>query len=204
MRKIAVFKDDTGKMTNFYGCSSFTVYEETESGIEEVCSQNFQAVEPSSPALIRQQTMKIQESVPECRIAAFGEISGIPYSAFDMAGYQIFQIQDAEEETIKGIFADIRELEQANEAAKEQLKQAVPVETASPGVFFLDLLKIQNEHPEISSKKILLPFFEQTPFMELKLICGHVPPWLLRDERFAIQSEQTDQGFTALITHQQC
>jgi hypothetical protein len=53
-----------------------------------------------------------------------------------------------------------------------------PVETTEPGHYAFDLAAALTAAPELSSKKILRPFFNQTNFLELALTCDHLPPWL--------------------------
>jgi hypothetical protein len=46
---------------------------------------------------------------------------------------------------------------------------ACPVETDTPGVFRLDLIRLQRERPDVSSKMALKDFLGTTPFYELHL-----------------------------------
>ncbi|MDR2423076.1 MAG: hypothetical protein LBE01_06825 [Deltaproteobacteria bacterium] len=48
----------------------------------------------------------------------------------------------------------------------------------SPGRYFLDLKAALAQDPELSSKKILQPFFRETKFEELTIKFDHLPPWL--------------------------
>ncbi|HEX3076268.1 MAG TPA: Fe-only nitrogenase accessory AnfO family protein, partial [Lachnospiraceae bacterium] len=53
-----------------------------------------------------------------------------------------------------------------------------PVLTDSYGKYYLDLDLTLKSHPALTSKKILLPFFEKTLFDSLIIDCSHVMPWL--------------------------
>jgi hypothetical protein len=48
----------------------------------------------------------------------------------------------------------------------------------APGQYFLDLKAALAQDPELSSKKILRPFFKATKFETLSLKCDHTPRWL--------------------------
>ncbi|HOV41162.1 MAG TPA: Fe-only nitrogenase accessory AnfO family protein, partial [Oscillospiraceae bacterium] len=60
--------------------------------------------------------------------------------------------------------------------------------------YYFDLAALQEKFPEISSKKALSQFFEETPFLELELVCTHLPPWIESlgyDITFKKQNEKT-------------
>ncbi|MDR2387262.1 MAG: hypothetical protein LBE80_06735 [Deltaproteobacteria bacterium] len=65
------------------------------------------------------------------------------------------------------------------ESSPDQSPPKAPYETEfGSGEFFLDMRLALNSYPELTSKKILRPFFESQKFLSLKLIFDHFPPWL--------------------------
>ncbi len=60
--------------------------------------------------------------------------------------------------------------------------------------------KVVTDEPALSSKKAMMNFFDTTPFLELKLICKHIPPWIENSGKYNIKSERHDDSFTAVIT----
>lgn len=204
MNRVAVFMNSMNRLSNFYECDRYGIYEKTTAGYQLVTTVIFAKIVPISPFQIRKDVNRLISLLQDCKIAAFGEISGIPYSAFDMAGIHIFQIPEYTEEALNGIWEDVEELEKEKLQKKEMLSSAKPIETEAAGVYYFDLIKVQEVSPEVSSKKALVDFFNTTPFMELKLVCAHIPPWIERDGRFQIKSEKTDKGYHALITWKQC
>ncbi|MDR2352106.1 MAG: hypothetical protein LBF22_02910, partial [Deltaproteobacteria bacterium] len=46
------------------------------------------------------------------------------------------------------------------------------------GIFYLNVLQTINAYPDLSTKKILRPFFKKEKFKELIFIYDHFPPWL--------------------------
>ncbi len=202
MSKIVIFKDEKARVANFYECLYFEIYEKKQEEFCMIKQKHFDKIIPSNPQMIREKVNNLIEIIGDCKVAAFGEITGIPYATFDAAGFYVFQIENFEVDTLNGIFSDLEELEKESRDRKEVDK--IPVETEIPGVFTFDMIRAQEIFPDLSTKKVLLPFFESTPFMELKLNCIHIPPWLEKDERFVIESENTNKGIMALITHKQC
>ncbi len=202
MDKAVVFYNQDKKMADFYQCCGYTIYEKEQEKLiitEEIV---FKPIEPSSPAVVRAKVKELIEGLGDCKTAAFGSISGIPYSAFDMAGFCIFLLADNNRESIEGLLEELRQFQE--EQSKASQVKAVPEETGVDGVYHFDLIRAQKKNPELSSKKALFPFFESTPFVELKVICTHIPPWLKKDERFLVRTEKTAAGQIAVITHRQC
>jgi len=104
-------------------------------------------------------------------------------------------------EVLDGIVEDV--LSGGADAARPVTEQG-PAETGTPGVFRLDLAALQAAHPEMSSKRALRAFWEQKPFIELRLHCDHIPPWI-EPLGFRIVSERAADGkLDAVITHKTC
>lgn len=204
MKKIAVFQNEQGIPDDFYQCSSFEIIEKNETGYHITEKRDFQKIIPSSPVQIRKDISELIELLKDCNVVAFQYIAGISYSAFDMAGFKIFQVDSNNEEALDGIFEDLQDFDRQEKEKEEIAKKAVPVETEVPGIYYLDMIKVQESDPELSTKKVLLPFFESTPFMELRLKCAHIPPWIEKDARFKTESEKTDSSHLAVIRHKQC
>lgn len=204
MKGIAVFTDENGNMANFYDCVRFNIYRKEDAGFNLQKTVEYEKIEPLEPVKIRSDTEALIELIEDCDTVAFKELLGIPYSVFDKAGFHIFLIDNYSEEMIKGIEDDMNSLDESNKKKEEMLKEARPVETDTPGVYFFDMLAVQTEYPEMSSKQVLKPFLDSVPFMELRLLCAHMPPWIERDQRFKIKTERNERGVYAVIAFKQC
>lgn len=204
MDGIAVFTDESGNMANFYDCTRINMYAKTDDVFKLQKTVEYEKIEPSSPLKIRRDTEALIELIESCDTAAFKEIFGIPYSVFDMAGYNIFSIDYYSEEMLMGIEEDIEALNDSNRKKEKMLDSAKPVETDTPGVYYFDLLQVQTKCPDITSKQAIKSFLDETPFMELRLICAHMPPWIEKDARFKVESEKIDRGIYSVITLKQC
>ncbi len=202
MEKAAFFYNQDKKMAEFYQCCGYSIYEMEQEKLIKTGETVFTPIAPSSPAAVRTKVNELIAGLGDCKAVAFGSISGIPYSAFDMAGFCIFQLTDNSRESIEGLLEELGQFKK--EQSKVSQAKAVPEETGVEGVYRFDLIGAQEKNPELSSKKALIPFFESTPFVELKIICTHIPPWLEKDERFLVRTEKTAAGQLAVITHRQC
>ena len=63
---------------------------------------------------------------------------------------------------------------------------------------------MQKEKPDVSSKMAFKGFMDNTPFMELKLICEHIPKWLKTYETHEIIEEKHHDKIVATKRRKQC
>ncbi|KXL53134.1 iron only nitrogenase protein AnfO [Anaerotignum neopropionicum] len=204
MGGIAVFTDENGNLANFYQCVQIKIYVKEKDGFRQKKTICFEKIEPTSPVEIRRKTENLLNFIKECNTVAFKEIFGIPFTVFDKAGCNVFSIEDNTMEQLAEIENDILTLQEERKKREELGSSIAPVETDIPGVYFFDLMKAQEKYPELTSKKVLKPFFDTVPFMELSLICAHMPPWLERDPRFKIKTEKKGLQLHLSITYKQC
>lgn len=139
-------------------------------------------------ASLRNELVSLSKELGECRIIAGKEISGLPFTVFDSLGFHIFFISELNDCCLDGMLEDVNQNNKNKEIPQK------PIETSTPGKYYFDLAALQEKFPEISSKKALRQFFEETPFLELELVCAHLPPWIESlgyDITFKKQNEKT-------------
>jgi hypothetical protein len=125
-------------------------------------------------------------------------MSGIVYRALASCGFSIFEITEVSPAVLDGILEDM-----TAETGPGSDDIESPAETSVPGVYAFDLIRYQTQHPERSSKQALRDFLENTPFLELHLTCGHVPPWLEADYKIDAVST-SGGGISAVVWKKQC
>jgi hypothetical protein len=87
------------------------------------------------------------------------------------------------EELSEQLFEDITFDYDNIQIEKNYIKQAPlyyptePIETREKGIYELDMKKLQESHPEISSKMAIIPFLNNVKFYSLTIYCNHVMPW---------------------------
>jgi hypothetical protein len=203
MERIAVFTDQKGNMVNFYSCTRFQIFMKRDNNfiVEKTVSYApIQSADTGSRDAVKDLTI----CLGTCKTVVFKEIAGIPYTVFDRERFLIFLTSDYSNETLNGILLDLDEMNKVQQLQQGLDEHTKPVETEIPGIYFLNLLQTQKAHPQLSTKDILLEFLQQTPFLELEIICEHVPPWILRDGKWKVQKQINKQGISARITNQQC
>jgi hypothetical protein len=201
MSKIAIFTNGDSKLCDFFEAGRFLIFERTPTGWTRKSEANFEKIVPSAPASTRRNTEALLPLIEGCNVLAGGALFGIPFSVFDRAGLHIFEIGAINDEILDGVIEELQSAD-AETAAKEAIiRNAKPVETSTPGVYFLDLIALQKECPEISSKKAMMDFLKDTPFLELRLVCKHIPPWIENSGAYNVQTISTHgDSVQALIT----
>ena len=204
MNKIAVFTNKDSKLCDFFEAERFLIFERTKTGWTQTSEVNFEKIVPSDPALTRKNTESLLPLIEDCNVLAGDALFGIPFAVFDRAGLHIFEIGEINDEIFAGIVEDLCNAN-AEVAAKEAIiRDAKPVETSTPGVYFLDLIALQKECPEISSKKAMMDFLKDTPFLELRLVCKHIPPWIENAGAYNVQTASDDGNAVQAVITRRC
>jgi len=200
MLKIAVFVNKASGLCDFFDADKFMLFEKRADKWEAAGEPEFERITPSSPAKTRKMTEALLPLIEGCDILAGGLLVGIPYSVFDRAGKHIFQINGVDDAVFDGMVKDIQDADADRNMKEKIITETRPVETATPGVFSLDLIALQIKCPEVTSKKAMAEFLENTPFMELHLTCKHIPPWIENSGKYNIQAQNKDGAVSAVIT----
>lgn len=203
MEKIAVISKDQ-KLVPFLHCNLVEIYEKEGTQWQAVRTASFSPVKGNSVEELRKETEAVLTLTEDAKAILCKELSGIPFSVFNQKGYCIFCAEMADQDTLDGMVMDMEDSDEKQRRKEEMIKNAGPVETQTPGIYFLDLAQLQKECPEISSKKALLPFFSNTPFLELQLVCAHIPPWLETDASYEKKIRKEAGGLHITVTRKQC
>jgi len=200
MNKIAVFTNKDSGLCEFFDASRFLIYEKRSNKWEITGKPEFEKIIPANPAQTRKMTSKLLQLIEGCDIIAGEMLVGIPYSVFDMAGLHIFQIDKIDDSEFDEMIKEIQNASAQRDLKEKIITETRPVETSTPGVYSLDLVALQKECPEVSSKKAMADFLENTPFMELHLTCRHIPPWIENSGKYNIQARDSGGAVNAVIT----
>jgi len=206
MSRIAVFTNKDSQICDFFDAERFLIFErdETEARWKTASETNFGKVIPSNPALTRKNTQALLPLIEGCDVLAGGTLVGIPFSVFDRAGLHIFEIAAINDNIFDGIIEDLQSADAAIAAKEKIIREAKPVETSTPGVYFLDLIALQKECPEVTSKKAMMDFLKDTPFLELRLVCKHIPPWIENSGSYNVQVTSDKDGEVQAVITRKC
>lgn len=197
--KIAVFTSDDDFICPFFAANRFLIFEKDESGWRAEREESFEPISPDSPAALRTAVAELLPMISDCEILAGGALSGIAFSVFDRAGLNIFEVEAINSEVLDGMAEDVAAAGAQQNIKEKIVNEARPIPTGTDGMYFLDLVLLQAECPEVSSKKALMDFFASTPFLELHLLCRHVPPWIEKERNLQIDAQPKDGNVYAII-----
>lgn len=204
---IAVILNEKKELSSIENCSSVIIYHHRKKNWKSVQEIQWQAGALTGADHIRSKIHILAEQLGDCRVIAGKKVNGLFYQILDHNGFHIFETHCAvSPELFDSIREDLTEsLSKAKESAKK--RASVPTTPYSPknnGLYYLNLIELQEAFPEISSKKALKSFIETADFTELRLICRHLPPWLEADTRrrnMKIQLQrQADESCNVIIS----
>ena len=203
IKQIAVLSDRFSKPSDFFTAEEVCIYRNDHGWRKERTIAVSRAV-TESITQIRRDAQQLAEQILPCKIIAASELSGIPYAVFDAAGFRIFEISELSDNVLDGILEDVVQAEQSTMLQVKVRQQMRPIETETAGFYYMDLIMLQTENPEISTKMALADFLENTPFMMLTLRCNHVPPWIQKTGTYTINTKEADNATIAHIQNKIC
>nr|WP_314463768.1 Fe-only nitrogenase accessory AnfO family protein [uncultured Clostridium sp.] len=203
MERIAVISKNQ-ELVPFLQCNLVEIFKKEGAQWQAVRTSPFSSIKGNTVEELRKETEAVLTLTEDAKAVLCKELSGIAFSVFNQKGYCIFCAEKADQDTFDGMVKDMEESDEKRRRKEEMIKNAGPVETETPGIYFLDFMQLQKECPEISSKKALFPFLSNTPFLELRLVCAHIPPWLETDASYEKKIHPREGGVHITVTRKQC
>lgn len=208
MDRISVILDPQGNLASPWenGCA-IQVFFRGELGWEE--GESFQiSFDWAKPALsLREDITRLAEKLGDAKILVGNMVSGLSYQIFDRMGFQVIE---ADCFSLRLLDQVLKEADEAGRRENDEdtiRKSAGPREMEITGQYFLDLIALQQKAPDISSKMALQPFFENTPFDQLGILCRHMPPWLTpyaAGKGWRVESRPAENGAESVTVFSGC
>jgi Iron only nitrogenase protein AnfO (AnfO_nitrog). len=208
MDRIALAVGLDGKLAEFFSVKEILIYEKQAGW---AMTDHFPAdtkIDTRSTTAVRQIAVYIGKSILErsCQYLVGREIVGIPYHTLCRAGLEIFEADEINEALFDAIFEDF--IEEKNVIEEEaDIVPPRPIPTDDEGNYYLDFIWAAKCNPDLSSKKMLLPFFENDLFYSLVIRCDHLMPWLEhygKENALNLEAKQENGVCQILITHKCC
>lgn len=191
--RIAVLLDENSNVAGPGGCAMLAVFEKIGGAWTVVREIPADIRLDGGLYAARNEILSLAESLDGCRIIAGQKFSGIFFNTLDRLGFFIFEIKAVSPDVLDAVLTDVGE-------AKAKKPPDAPVKTGERGRWFLDLTELQRNDPGMSSKKALRPILGEPSFVELTLICSHVPPWLENDPGLSVAASPHGEGVRAVVT----
>jgi len=218
-KRIAVLSDAAGSPTTLLLAEFVYVYERGATEWREISRFSLKPFAADTPHGIRLLGEAISDEFGDSKVILGSDISGASYSALNRVGFLICESEGISDEIFDELFGeldadeDVILIEKSKDVSETAFSEPEihimgPQPSALPGHFFISLKEVQQSNPLLSTKKILRPFLKETPFVELVILCGHIPPWLETDLTglgLSMTSRKSDSNTIVLtVVHAAC
>ncbi|AAM04626.1 Fe-only nitrogenase accessory protein AnfO [Methanosarcina acetivorans] len=176
--KIAVVEDNNQKTSSIFEPGFISVYE--EDGGEWKILKRFEnkVCDAKGISAVRVAVGDAVKQLDDVRILVASDIPGIAFGAFQAASLNIFLVEDR----VLDILGSVKKgmLEIAKKRQEEPSRFDI-MQFLKPGVnkgdFSLNLEEVMLINPDLSSKKILIPYLKDKGFNKLDILFSHIPKW---------------------------
>lgn len=200
-KKIAVLQNAKEELSDVFQATQVTIYSKGMCWQKDALIE-LEPIKVTEREAIKERSVKLKELLIECKVIVGTLIIGVPYYVLSIAGYDLCEAEGFSEELLEELYADYC-MEQEEEPEEEKPVATGPYALDELGNYALDLMALQRAHPEISSKKALLPFLNKCCFSSLIINCDHVMPWLenyLKQTNFITNINRAAVGYQVVIS----
>lgn len=180
--KIAVVENENQKVSSIFEQGFIAIYEKQGGEWKVLNRFENKVCNAKGMAAVRTAIADTIEQLDDVKVIVASEIPGIASGTFQAAGFDIFLVED----NVLNVLDSIRKemLEAIEERQKEPTKFDI-TQFLEPGVsrgdFSINIEDIMFKNPNMTSKKILIPYLKNGEFNRLDVICSHLPKWLVTD-----------------------
>lgn len=179
MKSIAIFQNSEGLASSLKeeGVIMVYTYDSGSDSWEVTKEFEFSLVKSTSISELRNVILNMIQRIGDCRIFVAREVGGQLYSVLEANRFNIYEAEGKPEQFLKSILASEEEENRNSIEQRKQPSLTYPQKTDVEGTYFINLKAALNTDPNLTSKKILLPFLASKNFKVLEVICDHVPKW---------------------------
>lgn len=178
--KIVVVENDDRKTSSIFEPGFIAIYEEDDRGWKVLNRFENKVCNAKGMAAVRTAVADTIKQLGDVKVIVASEIPGIASGTFQAAGFDIFLVENS----VLNILDSIKKetLEAIEELQKEPQKFEI-TQFLEPGVskgdFSINIEEIMFKNPDLTSKKILIPYLKNGEFNRLDVICSHLPKWFV-------------------------
>jgi Fe-only nitrogenase accessory protein AnfO len=181
VKAIAVFLGNDERTSSFDQSGVIKLYSNESPKWSVINEIPFDISNDTNIKTIREKINLLTKSIDPCKIIVGRTVTGLPYNILDKSGFNIWEIDGKAEEFLDYVLEQEETEQHTGSKETENTLSDIkpyPISTNDDGSYFLDLITLQEQNKNISSKKALIPFLEGTQFYRLEVLCTHIPPWL--------------------------
>lgn len=180
--KIAVVENENRKASSIFEPGFIAIYEEDGGEWKVLTRFENKVCNARGMAAVRTAVADTIKQLGNVKIIVASEIPGIASGTFQAAGFDIFLVEGNVLNLLDSIKKEM--LEAIEERQKEPPKFDI-MQFLEPGVikgdFSINIEDIMFKNPDLTSKKILIPYLKNGEFNRLDIICSHLPKWFVTD-----------------------
>ena len=180
--KIAVIENGSQQTSSLFKPGLIAIYEEDGREWKVLDRLENKVCNAKGMAEVRMAVTDIIKQLGDVKIVVASEIPGIASGTFQAAGFDIFLVENSVLDILDSIKKEM--FEAIEERQKEPSKFDI-TQFLKPGVnkgdFSINIEEIMFKHPDLTSKKILIPYLKNGKFNSLDVICSHIPKWFITD-----------------------
>lgn len=208
MPKIGIILNERQEIASFMEGVAIAIYQKKDGSWVKTEEIHNYFKERDSMFQMREFLHQLIQELKDCRILVATIITGIPYMILDKEGFFLCEAKNQSEQLLEEISYDYSSMLQEKQKISCMSVSDYPTspyETKEKGIFELDIRKLQEYHPQISTKKAIIPFLKQKKFYQLKIYCNHIMPWLEHDlsmKAFSYEANKLDKGGYLILIQQ--
>jgi Fe-only nitrogenase accessory protein AnfO len=180
--KIAVVEDNSQKTSSIFEPGFIAVYEDEEGKWKVLDRFENKLCEAKGISAVRMVVADAIKHLVNVKAVVASDIPGIAFGVFQAAGFSIFLVEDNVPDVLDSVKKEMLEVieKQQEKTSKFDITQFLKPDI-SKGDFCLNLEEILLKNPDLTSKRILIPFLKNEEFNRLDVICSHIPKWFNTD-----------------------
>lgn len=180
--RIAVVENDNQKTSSIFEPGFVAIYDEDDREWKVLKRFENKVHSAKGIAAVRTAVADTVKQLDDAKIVVASEIPGVAFGAFQAAGFDIFLVKN---NTLDILDSVKKEMLEVNEERKKKPLEFDIMQFLEYGMnkgdFSLNIEEILLKNPELTSKKILIPYLKNGEFTKLDVICSHVPKWFSTD-----------------------
>ena len=180
--KISVIESNNHKIGSIFEPGFIVTYEEDGEVWKVLNSFENKVYNAKGIAAVRIAVEDTIKQLDDVKIVVASEIPGIASGIFEAVGFEIFLVKKNVFDVLDAVKKEILELieEQKKKPSEFNITQFLEP-GMNKGDLCLNMEKILSKNPQLTSKKILLPYLKTGKFNSLNVICSHIPKWFTTD-----------------------
>jgi len=176
--KIAVVENNNQKTSSIFEPGFVAIYEEDGGEWKVLNRFENKVFNAKGMAAVRTAVADTIKQLDDVKIVVASEIPGIASGTFQAAGFDIFLVENSALDALDSVKKEMLELieERQEKPRKFDITQFLE-HGMNKGDFCLNMEEILLKNPDLSSKKILIPYLKNGEFNNLDVIFSHIPKW---------------------------